>query len=266
MQQIRLDETDFTTILAGSLNEYVKKITGKNLPAPSTPHSTRQSYKNLDKSSCFDLIQRLSESSLLILEVKITDDGIRLRSFNSQQRKIDAALRAVGIPIEYCYNIKDDYLEINIAEYTLYETMTSHPVNVSDDDGYIHEREQHLRLKSLVDKLIESKDGNAGMIGALFSKGLISKMRDLNIKALFFAANGGELNLYSDSEIFDIYKSYEMHVKIGGGIDLNSATYNQLVSEFQASALKLRQVLNEWSYTKDQNNNQREIDPYEFTM
>ena len=254
MKRITLDETDYTTILAGSLNEYVKRTTGQILAAPSTPHSKRQSYKNLDKSSCFDLIQRISESSLLVLEVKVTHDGIKLHSFNKQQRIIDSALREAGIPIEYCYNTTDDYLEVNNSEYTLLETMSSHPSYVSDDSGKIHHKEHHLKLKALVDMLIDATEGNAGMIGALFSKGLISRMRELNIKALFFAANAGDLDLYTDDEIFDIYESYKSHVNIGKGLNLNTATHAELVSEFRANAEELNKVITGWQQREHPDN------------
>ncbi|MDU7579015.1 hypothetical protein UXA55_07060 [Aeromonas caviae] len=266
MQRITLDETDYTTILAGSLNEYVKRITGQALAAPSTPHSKRQSYKNLDKSSCFDLIQRISESSLLVLEVKVTHDGIKLRSFNKQQRKVDSALREAGIPIEYCYNTTDDYLEVNNAEYTLLETMSSHPSYVSDDSGNIHHKEHHLRLKALVDMLMDTTEGNAGMIGALFSKGLMSRMRELNIKALFFAANAGDIDLYTDDDLFDIYESYKSHVYIGKGINLNTATYAELVSEFQACAEKLNKLITKWQKRKYPDNSHSITTPPSFGL
>ncbi|MDM5118593.1 hypothetical protein [Aeromonas hydrophila] len=266
MQLITLDETDYTTILAGSLNEYVKITTGQALAAPSTPHSKRQSYKNLDKSSCFDLIQRISESSLLVLEIKVTHDGIKLHSFKEQQRIIDSALREAGIPIEYCYNTTDDYLEVNHCEYTLLETMSSPPSYVSDEKGKIHNKEHHLRLKTLVDMLIDATEGNAGMIGALFSKGLISRMRELNIKTLFFAANAGDLNLYTDDEIFDIYESYKNYVNLGEGLDLNIVTYTELVSEFMASAKKLNNVISEWRHRKHLNNRNSKPSPSPFGL
>jgi hypothetical protein len=266
MEQLTLDETDYTTILAGHLNSYTKSKTDHNFPAPSTPHSKRQSYKNLDKSSCFDLIQRISESSLLILEVKVTHNGIKLHSFNEQQRIIDCALRDIGIPLEYCYNNKDDYHEVNDAEYTLLKTMTSHPLLVCDEKGKITKQEQHIDLKKLVDKLISSDNSNAGMIGALFSNGLILRMRDLNIKALFFSAHAGDLTLYSEEDIYDIYECYSKNVSLGKGIDLEKATRAELTNEFKSCAEKLKNTLAAWEAKKKRDNNPETPDSFEFSF
>jgi hypothetical protein len=250
MLKITLDETEYTTALAMALNSYVKSRTGSSLPSPYTPHTRRQSYKNLDRALCFDLIQRLTESSLLILEVKVTHDGKKLHSFNAQQRRVDAALRAVGIPLEYCYNIANDYVEQNDAVYTLDKTLSSHPIHVSNDKGVIVDATTHQALRKVVDWLLDAEQGNAGMVGALFNKNLIKSMRELNIKALFFANHAGSLELLDENDLFSLYDSYRSHVKLGSGVDLKSASQAELETEFNGNAQQLLNVLDEWQLEK----------------
>lgn len=246
MPRIPLDETEYTTALALSLNSYVEKVTGRSLPSPYTPHTRRQSFKNLDRANCFDLIQKLSESSLLILEVKVTHDGKKLHSFNKQQRIVDAALRESGIPLEYCYNTVDDYVEKNSPLYTLDNTLSSHPTTVADDKGVITDATTHEVLRRVVDRLLNADEGNAGAIGALFNKNLIKSMRELNVKALFFANHAGDLSLMSEADLYAIYESYSAHVKIAGGVDLKTATQSDLEKEFTRNAQQLIDVLEEW--------------------
>lgn len=250
MLKITLDETEYTTALAMALNSYVKARTGSRLPSPYTPHTRRQSYKNLDRALCFDLIQRLTESSLLILEVKVTHDGQKLHSFNAQQRRVDAALRAIGIPLDYCYNTADDYTEQNDAIYTLDKTLSSHPSHVSDDRGVIVDATTHQALREVVDGLIDAEQGNAGMVGALFNKDLIKSMRELNIKALFFANHAGNLELLDENDLFSLYDSYRSHVTIGSGVDLKTASQDELEAEFNHNAQELLRVLDEWQQEK----------------
>ncbi|MCD5971522.1 hypothetical protein [Pseudomonas quasicaspiana] len=250
MLKITLDETEYTTSLAIALNNYVQAKTGSVLPSPLTPHSKRQSYKNLNKSLCFDLIQRLTESSLLVLEVKVTHDGRKLHSFNAQQRRIDAALRAVGIPLEYCYNISNDYTEKNDPVYTLKKTLSSHPVHVSDDKGIIVDDSTHQTLKEVVDRLIEADQGNAEMVGALFNKNLIKSMRELNIKVLFFAYHTDSLELFDEKDLFSLYDSYRSHVNLGSGVDVRNAGSAELQAEFKHNAQQLFDVLSNWQQEK----------------
>jgi hypothetical protein len=251
MQSIKLDETDYTSNLVTALNEYVKQR-GIKLPAPSVPHAKRQSYKNLDKSRCFDLIQKLSESSLLVLEVKVTHDSIKLHSFDPQQQIVDSALRDTGIPIEYCYNTAEDYAEVNNAEYTLQETLSSSPLLVADSKGIINKNDPHVDLKKLVDNLLSTGTANAGMIGALFSTGLLTRMRDLDIKVLFFSLHAGNLTIYTKEEMQDIYDAYATNVTLGQGLNLNKATYKELTLAFQTSADELKKILTNWKSEKKQ--------------
>lgn len=254
---IKMDETEYTTAIAIALNSYVCSKVRISLPAPYTPHSRRQSYKDLNKALCFDIVQRLTDASLLILEVKVTHDGRKLHSFDAQQRRGDAALRAIGIPLEYCYNTANDYVEINNELYTLTETLTAHPSHVSDDRGMIIDTSSHKSLKKAVDALLVDQTGNGGMVGALFNKKLIKSMRELNIKILFFAYRAGKLDLLSEEDLFSLYDSYSSHVALADGVDLETATQSELEAGFISDAQKLLDLVEDWRQEKSLKNESR---------
>lgn len=243
MQFLELDETDYTSLLSGALNQYVRNRSEKILPAPSTPHAKRQSFKNLDKSSCFDLIQRITQSSLLVLEIKVTHDGRRLHSFDAKQREIDSVLRELGIPLDYCYNKRNDYGEVNDDEYTLIYSMTSSPDLIANDDGLISFEDKHITLKSLVDDLLKKGSANAGSVGALFNSGLLQRIRDLNIKLIFFSVVADDVLLFSNNELEELVSSYKQHVRLGGDIDLQNSSRQAIAEELSRNAEELREMV-----------------------
>lgn len=254
MKEIEMDETEYTTAIALALDRYVGSKQRPPLSAPYTPHSRRQSYKNLNKALCFDVIQRITKSSLLILEVKVTHDGRKLHSFDAQQRRVDIALRAIGIPLEYCYNTSNNYVEQNNELYTLTETLSSHPSYVSDDKGVITDPSSHKTLKMAVDELLDDQSGDGRMIGALFDNNLIKHMRELNIKILLFAYHAGKIEVLREKDLFSLFDSYRSHVTLADGIDLKTASQDELEASFSKDAQKLLDLLNDWQQKKNVKN------------
>lgn len=245
MKENKLDETNYTTQLAGDINAYVKNNSYERPHGGYTPHSTKQSFKNINESSCFDLIYKITNSSLLILEVKVTHDGRRLHSFRAQQRRLDSALRRFGIPLDYCYNLRSDYSEINDEIYTLRYSMASHPDHVACDSGVISYSGYHISLLDKIDELLKGGDGNAGNFGALFSKGILESMQEVNTKLLFFAYNSESLDVYTFDQIFEIYEAYKSYITLADGIDLETASVDQLLQSFSESAEQLDKLLAE---------------------
>lgn len=227
-----LDETDYTSSLKSAIDTYVRSR-NVDMPEASTPHSSRQSSEKIDNSHCFDLIKRISEASILVLEVKVTRDGKSFVSFNATQRKVDAALREAGIPIEYCYNLVEDYSEINQPIYTLEHSNTAPPELVSDDSGSINNQQKHKKLQALIDELLKSADSVGANVAALFAKGILKRIRDLNIKALFICCWHEGFQIYSEEELYALYEKYEKEVKLGHGICFEYSSKQQIVSHLE---------------------------------
>lgn len=243
MNANKLDETNYTTQLASDINTYVKNNSRERPQGAYTPHSTKQSFKNINESSCFDLIYKITNSSLLILEVKVTHDGRKLHSFRAQQRRLDSALRKFGIPLDYCYNLKNDYSKVNDEIYTLTHSMVSHPDHVACDLGVIQNQNYHLSLLDKINEFLKSDDGGTGKFGALFSNGLLESMQEVNTKLLFFVYNSENLDIYTLDEIFEIYKAYKSCIHLAKGIDLENASLDQLLDSFAESAEQLNELL-----------------------
>ncbi|EGS6501174.1 MULTISPECIES: hypothetical protein [Vibrio] len=243
MNKNKLDETNYTTQLAADINMYVKKCSNEKPQAAYTPHSTKQSFKNLNESSCFDLIYRITNSSLLILEVKVTHDNKRLHSFSPQQRRVDSVLRKFGIPLDYCYNLKSDYAKVNEEEYTLKYSLLAHPDKVASTSGIIQNQKQHVVLKDKIDYLLKKNPGNAGGLGALFTVGLLESIQEINTKLLFFSYNAGSIEMYTLEQMREIYESYKKHVHIAKGVDMNTASSEQLLKAFSENTQQLLKCL-----------------------
>lgn len=260
MNESKLDETNYTTQLAGDINSYVKNNSHDRPQGAYTPHSTKQSFKNINESSCFDLIYRITNSSLLILEIKVTHDGRKLHSFRKQQRRLDSALRESGIPLDYCYNLKNDYSKVNDDKYTLVHSMVSHPDHVACDRGLIRDQKHHLSLLDRINDFLKSDDGNSGTFGALFSNGLLESMQEVNTKLLFFVYKAKKLDVYTFDQIFEIYGAYKASIRLAEGLDLDNASHDQLLDSFSKSAEQLNQLLHAKMNPDNEANEEQEHD------
>lgn len=258
MNNKKLDETDYTTTLASDIHSYVKHVSNENHSNAYTPHSTHQSFKNLDKSSCFDLLYKITNSSLLILEVKVTHDQKKLHSFSVRQRLVDEALCGVGIPLDYCYNLVNEYSATDV--FTLENSMVATPQNVADDKGNITNSKLHITLKNKIDDLIDSATGNAKNFGALFSKNFLQTLRQANTKLLFFCFNSGDLSVFTIDQIEDLYRSYESEINLVEDIDVNNASYEELIEDFSSKALELQEILHKQKELEDKNKNDNSPD------
>jgi hypothetical protein len=262
MNPNKLDETNYTTQLAGDINSYVKKNSPERPQGAYTPHSTKQSFKNINESSCFDLIYKITNSSLLILEIKVTHDGKKFPSFNAQQRRLDSALRKFGIPLDYCYNLKNDYSKVNDEIYTLMHSMVSHPDRIACDAGVIHNQKCHLSLLDTINRFLMDDEGSGRAFGALFTDGLLESMQEVNTKLLFFAYNTGNLGMYTLDQIIEIYKVYKSSIHLAEGIDLENASLDQLLHSFSESAVQLNLLLEAKLNNKNEADKEEEEDSY----
>ncbi len=220
----KIDETNYTSTLKSAIDNYVQKhATLDGIERAYTPHSTKQAFKSLDqKSQCFDLIKRLSESSLLILEIKTTTDLIKLSNYKKKQHQINIALSNVGIPIQYCYNLRDDYDRTAGDEYPLIYSNTSSPTAVCNHEGKLIHQGLHIPLKGLIDLLLNKGKKKKksvysdGCIAALFSEGIINRVKDLDLKLLCFAYNPISQEFFSmnSKDIIEVYNAYSKHTKL----------------------------------------------------
>jgi hypothetical protein len=261
MNANKLDETNYTTQLASDINSYVKNNSRERPQGAYTPHSTKQSFKNINESSCFDLIYKITNSSLLILEIKVTHDGKKLHSFRSQQRRVDSALREFGIPLDYCYNLKSDYSKVNDEIYTLTHSMVSHPDHVACDLGIIQNQTHHLSLLDKINEFLKSDDGSTGKFGALFSNGLLESMQEVNTKLLFFVYNSENLDVYTLDQIREIYQAYKACIHLAKGIDLENESRDQLLVSFAESAKQLNELLEDRISHKNEDEDEDDEEP-----
>jgi hypothetical protein len=176
----------------------------------------------------------------------VTNDGTSLHAFNERQRIIDSALCDSGVPIDYCYNLTEDYSERNDPIYTLQQSLLSNPADVANELGIISNVSKHFVLKESIDKLLETGSPIGGNISALFSKGILARVRDLNIKALFFCKWNDSFEIYSSEEMLVLFNAFESSVNLASSIDLNTASRDQLVRHLSAT----RDIWSE--YLKDQ--------------
>ncbi|MFQ2325306.1 hypothetical protein ACK313_08130 [Aeromonas dhakensis] len=103
--------------------------------------------------------------------------------------------------MDYCYNLKEDFGLQNDADYTLKNSMGAHPKDIATKNGLLCNRNSHFTIKQKIDHFLKSGAGNAGNFGALFAKGLISSLQQVNPKLLFFSLESGNLDIYTLEEI-----------------------------------------------------------------
>lgn len=260
MLKLILDETDYTSTLKASLDSYVKSVSEYNYGRAYTPHSTKQSFKSLEnKSQCFDLIKRLTESSLLILEIKVTNNLLKLLHYNKRQHKLNEILRDINIPIQYCYNLADDYEQKNDDIYTLEYSNTSSPYTICNDEGELIQKDMHETLKFLVDSMLNKSEdgtddnspedsddeGNGGFsIGALFSKGFIERLQEINLKMLFFSynVNSNELYILESDDLILLYEKYSEYVIEEATINMKTDSIEKIKEYFIEAQNKLKKT------------------------
>lgn len=248
-----LDETDYTSTLKSAIDIYLRDR-GED-PRLLTPGPQYQGVRKLDISYPFDLIARLNEYSLLILEIKIADEKRRLTSFKSAQRKLASALFEAGVPLWYCYNLERNY-EGKLAKATLELSNTAEPKLVCDEEGRLFATESHRALKWRIDELLQpsgdgpsgdpndddlSIDGNA--LGAFFSNEVIASIRDLNTRLLFFLyhTDGKEIWYFERKQLEELIQKVEERFSLKG-IDFCTASEEEMVAHFRQKITELRAI------------------------
>jgi hypothetical protein len=274
-----LDETDYTSTLKSAIETYLRDQGEK--PTIMTPGARYQGVRKLDLSYPFDLIAKLNEYSLLILEIKIADEKQRLTSFNSSQRMFASALFAAGVPLWYCYNLDRNY-EGKPAEATLKLSNTEEPKLVCDDEGRLLAIDSHTLLKLRIDELLQRSGGNSNKsddpndddngegpdgnaIGAFFSKEVIESVRDLNTRLLFFLyhTERKEIWYFEKAQLTELVEKVQERFSLKG-IDFCSASYEEMVTHFREKIVELSaisaQIRNEIQQEEEQIRIERELE------
>jgi uncharacterized protein YlbG (UPF0298 family) len=248
-----LDETDYTSTLKSAIEIYLTNR-GED-PRVLTPGAQYQGARKLDVSYPFDLIARLNEYSLLILEIKIADEKRRLTSFKSAQRKLASALFEAGVPLWYCYNLDRSY-EGKLAEATLKLSNTAEPKLVCDEEGRLSSTDSHKILKLRIDELLKPSgnhdtddsddngarpDGNA--IGAFFSNEVIASVRDLNTRLLFFLyhTKSKEILYFEKEQLEELVHHVERRYSLKS-IDFCTASCEEMAAHFREKIKELARI------------------------
>lgn len=237
-----LDETDYTSTLKSSIDNYVKS------ERAYTPHSTRQAVKPFYSSTyCFDLIKRISDAHLLLLEVKTTQDFVKLSSYRPRQHEVNILLREIGIPVDYCYNLKHNY-QSNSDSYVLEYSNTSSPSLICDNKGRIIHKQQHKNLKQYIDEIVSGSNStnNSDLIGALFSNDIIESIQSLNLKTLFIAYDPAikKLTVLDNKEIVQLYKTISRIIGVKkSGIAFDKENIHELKRYFKRNKELITHVI-----------------------
>jgi hypothetical protein len=246
-----LEERNYTTALASALDAYLEKLVTDTFERTYTPNERKQAFNKLDTSRCFDLIKRINDSSLLILEVKVTDDNKTFRSYNNRQHIINMILRKANIPIEYCYNLVNDYSKLR-NEQVLVNSNTSEPNIVCDENGNIINYNQHINLKNLIDNMIEDGSANGDSFNSLLSEDFIKNLQDTNIQLLFFAynANSEEILTFNTKELAELYYVFSEKITNQSKIDFKTANTNEIKDFFINTHKNIAHIINNYEIEK----------------
>ncbi|MGE4456107.1 MAG: hypothetical protein AB7E13_04165 [Arcobacteraceae bacterium] len=239
-----LEERNYTTTLASALDAYLEELVTDTFERAYTPNERKQAFNKLDTSKCFDLIKRINYSSLLILEVKVTDDNETFRSYNNRQHIINMILREANIPIKYCYNLVDDYSKLR-NEKVLVNSNTSEPNTVCDENGNIINHHEHINLKNLVDNMIKDDGANGDLFNSLLSEDFIKNLQDTNIQLLFFAynANNKEVLTFNTKELTELYSVFSKEITNQSKIDFKTASTDEIKKFFLNTKNNISTVL-----------------------
>lgn len=180
-----LDEYTFTSELVSSLNEYVRQKSAQNLGGCHTPNIRKQAQHKVERGSGYDLLKRISESELLVLEVKLVVEG-NISYYSSAQHNMYGHLHAYGVPIRYCYNLVSDYVQKNEPVYTLSNSNACFPGSLLDSDGFFVSK-KHSSLKSIVDEMLSSE--SIGNVSAFIAAAAVADVTEVTTKMLLLAYN-----------------------------------------------------------------------------
>jgi len=242
-----LEERNYTTALASALDAYLEKLVTDTFERTYTPNERKQAFNKLDTSRCFDLIKRINDSALLILEVKVTDDNKTFRSYNNRQHIINMILREANIPIEYCYNLVNDYSKLRNEE-VLVNSNTSEPNIVCDENGNIINYNQHINLKNLIDNMIGNNGTNGDSFNSLLSEDFIKNLQETNIQLLFFAynANSKEILTFNTKELAELYYVFSKKVTNQSKINFKTADTNEIKEFFLNTKDNISTILDDY--------------------
>jgi len=202
--------------MSSALDRYVRGAKAGCL----TVHERRQALRNLDRSACYDILQRLSDSQVLLMELKIFSPKRRLLpSFDEQQHVVNSALYDAGVPIHYGYNLADDYVERNDPIYTLERSNAATPDGLFVPGSRTVDHGNHHSVRRHVDTLLRGEGASA--IAPLFAEGVLSRNRQINTSILLLAYNAkrNELERLDRDDLVSLRAGMARIMKIpqGGG-------------------------------------------------
>lgn len=255
----KIDETNYTSELKTAIDTEVNNLS--KLPSRSsvTPHSTKQKAKDFKLfSNCFDLLKLLPNSKILLLEVKTTTDLQKFDSYSYNQHKVNIEFFRFGIPVNYCYNTKDDYSDRGDNIYTLKYSLTANPEDVCDSKGSLINKEKHVSLLELIHKLLVSDSNDnyySALLFAFFNEGVLKSINQLNLSYIFIAFNPKtklllSLNMKDLAQIANtFYKTLELKKEL---FDFSNSTSLEIKQYLKEQSTVLVEAVNNYNIKKKQ--------------
>ncbi|MFJ2683647.1 hypothetical protein ACIOYV_07885 [Pseudomonas sp. NPDC087342] len=207
-------EPMFSTSLTSALDSYVRETGPKiNFGGSHTPDNKAQAPFKLATGSAYDVIKRITESELLVLELKVKEAD-KFKSPNDDQYHFCSLLQKHGVPIRYCYNLVTDYNETNNPTYTLQNANACFPNVLFEKENTIATA-KHQTLQKVVDDMLAGNSGGGG-IAAFLAATAIADVAQLNTRMLLLAYHRAlnEVLIYQPQQFTDLAKQLASGFKL----------------------------------------------------
>lgn len=162
-------EATLVSWIGGALDYYLPS----GLKSHYIRENTAQDIQNFFlENKYFDLVKRISEYSIIALEVKYNygadNGGVELRKYKGLQHTILLALEDFGIPVHYCYNrLGSSELETKRLGDLLAANNAPKPRELLTTNGKIASN-IHKNLKEVVDDMLSASGASSESALALF--------------------------------------------------------------------------------------------------
>jgi hypothetical protein len=249
----KIDEHNYTSELKKAIDTEVSNLTKRNSSSAITPHSTKQKPKDFKLfSQCIDLYKVLPNYKILLLEIKTTIDLVNFKSYDYDQHRVYIEFYKYGIPINYCYNIKDDYSNRGDNIYTLNNSLTSSPDKVCDTKGVIQNKALHIPLAKLLNNLLRSSGDDkyySEILSAFFTDGVIKNIEELNLSLLFIAFDPKtrEIICLDKHDLIQISETFKQNLDVKSvNFDFIKNNSIEIKSYLENQSKKLTQAIHQY--------------------
>jgi hypothetical protein len=183
------DETDLTGRISRSLEAYLTSYDPARLDGICTPGPRRQNPEKIDYSYCADLVARIDDAKIMLLEVKIQSPTTNtLPAYDAKQHTFLKAIEDFGIPVRYCYNSTFEMWRMTFGQ-VLASCRAPKPGQLKMDHLKIKEWEKHEALLGVLDSLTDDSSEAFGALAVLTDAGFLERIHELNTKMLIFIAH-----------------------------------------------------------------------------